>query len=100
MPNTYRPVSDRAKALYGDDDLDLDLSVTDEADALAGGHLEIAPRPYKVLVNNYAEGEQGETVDLSLPVENEGALIAGGILERADPAPKKKSARKSTGTQE
>ena len=98
--NTYRPVSDRAKALHGTDDLELDLSATDEADALAGGHLEIVPRPYRVLVNNYAEGEQGETVDLSLPVENEGALIAGGILERADPAPKKKSARKSTGTQE
>jgi hypothetical protein len=82
MPNTYRPVSDRAKALHGTDDLDLDLTAIEERDELDGGHLEIVPRLYKVLVNNFAAGEQGSTVELALPVENEKALLVGGILER------------------
>ena len=83
MPNTYRPVSDRAKALHGDDVLELDLDAVAERDELDAGHLEIVPRPYKVLVNNFANGKQGSTVDLALPVDNEAALLAGGVLERA-----------------
>jgi hypothetical protein len=93
MPNTYRPTSDRAKALYGSDDVDLDLSATDEADALQGGHLALVPRPFKVLVNNYEAGEQGDVVDLALHVDQESALVSGGILERAEP--KKPAAKKS-----
>jgi hypothetical protein len=93
MTNLYRPVSDRAQALYGSDDLELDLSPSEESDALSAGHLELVPRPYKVLVNNYAEGGQGDTVDLALPVENEAALVSGGILERAEK--KKPAAKKS-----
>lgn len=84
MPNTYRPISDRAKALYGEKDFEADYTAVDERDHLDGGHLEIVPRPYKVLVNNFAEGEQGSTVDLALPVENEKALLEGGILEREE----------------
>lgn len=100
MPNTYRPTSDRAKAMYGTEVFERDFSAADEADLVAAGHVEIVPRPYKVLVNNYAvDGhavEQGDTVELALPVENEAALVGGGILERADPAkktPAKKSAK-------
>jgi hypothetical protein len=96
MPNTYRPTSDRAKALYGDDDLDLDLSASDEADAFQGGHLALVPRPFKVLVNNYEAGEQGDVVDLALHVDQEAALVSAGILERVEPA--KKSTKKSTAT--
>jgi hypothetical protein len=91
--STYRPTSDRAKALYGDDDVDLDLSATDEADALQGGHLALVPRPFKVLVNNYEAGVQGDVVDLALHVDQEAALVSGGILERAEP--KKPAAKKS-----
>ena len=87
MTNLYRPVSDRAKALYGDADLERDFSVLDERDMLDAGHLEIVPRPYKVLVNNYDAGEQGSTVDLALLIEPEAALIAGGVLERVDKKP-------------
>ena len=83
MSNTYRPVSDRAKALHGDDVLELDLDAVAERDELDAGHLEIVPRPYKVLVNNFESGKQGSTVDLALPVDNEAALLAGGVLERA-----------------
>lgn len=96
MTNLYRPTSDRGEAIYGTDDVELDLSAPDEADLVAAGHLEIVPRPYRVLVNNYAEGEQGDVVDLALPVENEAALVGGGILERVDPEkPKKTPAKKS-----
>lgn len=91
MSNTYKPVSDRAKAIFGDDVVDLDLSPSDEKDQLDAGHLEIVPRPYKVLVNNFTGGKQNEVVDLALKVEQEGALLSGGILTRAEPA--KKSAK-------
>lgn len=90
---TYRPVSDRAKAIHGEDDLELDLTSGEEADELSAGHLEIVPRPYKVLVNNFTEGEQGSTVNLALPVDREAALVSGGILE---PAPAKKAAAKKS----
>lgn len=92
--NTYRPVSDRAKALHGDEDFEAEFSVIEERDQLEGGHLEIVPRPYKVLSDNYSAGKQGDVVDLALPVEIEAALVSGGHLERADASPKK-SAKKS-----
>ena len=83
MGNVYKPVSDRAKAVHGDDTVELDLTAAEERDELDAGHLEIVPRPYRVLVNNFESGEQGSTVDLALPVDNEAALLAGGVLERA-----------------
>ena len=89
--NTYRPVSERAKALHGEADFEAEFSATDERDHLDGGHLEIVPRPYKVLTNNYEAGKQGSTVDLALPVEQEAALIQGGHIQRADkPTTRKK----------
>jgi hypothetical protein len=87
---SYRPVSLRAKALHGDDAFEADLSAAEEADQLAGGHLEIVPRPYRVLSNNYSAGKQGDTVDLALPVETEAALILGGHIERASKPTNKK----------
>lgn len=92
MANTYRAVSDRAKAIHGDDVFEDGFSPSEERDELDGGHLEIVPRPYRVLVNNFTAGKQGDVVDLALLVEQEGALLSGGILERVDPA--KKSAKK------
>ena len=92
MSNIYRPVSDRAKAQYGSDDVERDLSAADESDMLAAGHLEIVPRPYKILVNNYEAGDQGDTVDLALRVDQEAALVSGGILERVEA---KKTAKKT-----
>lgn len=95
MSNLYRPLSERAKALLGEDPVERDWTAGEEADMLSAGHVEIVPRPYKVLVNNCSHGEQGSTVDLALPVDTESALILGGILERDDPpAPKKAAAKK------
>lgn len=92
--NTYRPVSDRAKALHGEDAFEAEFTAAEERDQLDGGHLEIVPRPYRVLSDNYAAGKQGDVVDLALPVDIEAALVSGGHLERADASPKK-SAKKS-----
>lgn len=89
--NTYRAVSDRAKALHGSEPFEAELSASDERDQLDAGHLELVPRPYKVLSNNYSAGKQGTVVDLALAVENEAALISGGHIERAsEPTNKKK----------
>jgi len=85
MTNTYRAVSDRGLALYGEDTFEAEFSATEEADALASGHLEIVPRKYKVLSNNYDAGKQGATVEAALLVELEAALIAGGHIERVGP---------------
>lgn len=91
--NTYRAISDRAKALHDPAEFEADLSATEEADELSGGHLEIVPRPYKVLSNNFSAGKQGDTVDLALLVEQEAALIEGGHIERVD-KPGKSTSRK------
>lgn len=90
MTNLYSPISARAKALHGDKPFEADLSVLDERDELAGGHLEIVPRPYEVLSNNFAAGKQGDVVDLALVVEHEAALTAGGHIQRAKSATTKK----------
>lgn len=82
--NTYRAVSARAKAIHGEDVFEAALSPVEERDQLAGGHLEIVPRAYEVLSNNYSAGKQGDVLDLALPVEIEAALIAGGHIKRAD----------------
>jgi hypothetical protein len=91
---TYRPVSERAKALFGKDDFDAEYAAAEEHDYLSGGHLEIVPSTYKVLSNNFAAGEQGDTVELALPVETEAALIQGGHIERVD---KKSASTKKKG---
>ena len=94
--NNYQPVSERGRALYGDEIFDAEFTAAEEADLVAAGHIEIAPRPYKVLSRNFAAAPQGETVELALPVEAEAALIAGGHIERAKrpAAPKKAAAKK------
>jgi hypothetical protein len=84
MANTYRAISERGKGLHGEDVFEAEFSAADEADQIAGGHLEIAPRAYKVLSDNYSAGKQGEVVDLALLVDLEAALIQGGHIERAE----------------
>jgi hypothetical protein len=82
--NTYRPLSERAKALYGDSDFEHEFSAPDERDLVGNGHLAIVPRPYKVLVGNFTvDGKpvaQDSTVELALALDNEAALLAGGFL--------------------
>lgn len=84
MTSKYKPVSDRAKATYGEDEFEADLSPAAEQDAVSSGHLERVPRKYKVLSDNYTAAPQGETFVAAYPVENERALIQGGHIERVD----------------
>ncbi len=84
MTNTYRAISVVGEHYFGEGVSDLDLSPSEERDALNGGHLEIVPRKYRVLSDNYTAGKQGEVVELALLKENDAALIQGGHLERID----------------
>lgn len=90
MANLYAPVSERAKALHGEDPFEAELSAAEEADQIGGGHLAIVPRTYRVLSNNFAAAKQGSDIDLALPVEQEAALIQGGHIERVGTKPKAK----------
>lgn len=84
MTNTYQPLSVAAKSQYGDAVVSLELSVMDEKDAIDGGHLELVPRAYKVLSDNFSGGPQdGEWLG-ALRVETEAALIQGGHIRRVD----------------
>lgn len=102
MKNTYLPVSVSAKSEHGDAPVELDLSVDAERDALTGGHLELVPRKYRILSDNYTAGGQGDVVELALPKENEAALIAGSHIERYDEPAKedKKPAAKAADKKE
>lgn len=84
MTNTYKAVSAVGEHYYGEGVTEHDLSPSEEQDALNGGHLEIVPRRYEVLSDNYAAGEQGAVVELALLKENEAALISGGHIKRVD----------------
>lgn len=84
MTNTYRPVSVSAQSTYGEGVSDLGLSVEEERDALDGHHLELVPRKYRVLSDNYTAGKQGDVVELALLKENEAALVSGGHIARYD----------------
>lgn len=87
MTNTYQPLSVAAKSQYGDAVVSLDLSVMDEKDAIDGGHLELVPRAYKVLSDNFSGGPQDSEWLGALRVETEAALIAGGHILRVDDKP-------------
>ncbi len=84
MTNTYRAISVVGEHYFGEGVSELDLSPSEEQDAISGGHLEIVPRKYRVLSDNYTAGKQGEVVELALLKENDAALIQGGHLERID----------------
>jgi hypothetical protein len=90
MTNTYRALSPAAEAAFAKGVFEADFSPSEEQDRLASGLIELVPRPYRVLSNNYAAGAQGDVVDLALLVEHEAALIQGGHIERVDAKSAKK----------
>jgi hypothetical protein len=91
MTNTYRALSPQAVAAYSDGVFEREFSPSEEQDALNSGLLELVPRKYRVLSNNYAAGKQGDVVELALLKENEAALVFGGHLERVDDKPVEKT---------
>jgi hypothetical protein len=89
--NTYKALTTAAVAAFADGVFEREFTAVQEKDALDAGLLEIVPRTYKVLSNNFAEGAQGDEVQLALLVEQESALLQGGHIERVDkPATKQK----------
>ena len=82
--NTYEATSPAAVAAFADGVFERDFSPAEEQDWLGSGLLEIVPRTYRVLSNNYEAGKQGALVELALLKEQEQALISGGHIERVD----------------
>ena len=85
--NTYRALSKAAEAAFAQDVFERDFTPAEEKDWLASGLLELVPRTYRALLNNYAAAKQGETFEAAYLVENEAALIQGGHIERVDAEP-------------
>lgn len=94
MTNTYKAISVVGEHYFGEGVVDLDLTASEEQDAIDGKHLELVPRTYRVLSDNYSAAAQGQTFEGTFPVELEAALIQGGHIERVDTAskPTKKTA--------
>jgi hypothetical protein len=69
-----------------------EFSLAEEADWLGSGLLELVPRAYRALSNNY-QVTQGETFDAAFLVENEAALIQGGHIERVNKPAKKEASK-------
>jgi hypothetical protein len=92
MANTYRALTPAAVGVFDEGVFEADYSPSEEKDHLDAGLLELVPRTYKVLSDNY-QYPQGETFEAGLLVENEAALISGGHIERVDKPPAKKAAK-------
>lgn len=84
MTNTYRALTPGAVAVYDDGVFERDFTPVEEQDALTSGLIELVPRKYRVLSNNFAAGEQDSEIEASFLVEIEQALIQGGHIERVD----------------
>ena len=84
--NQYRALTPQAVGMFEDGVFEREFTPTEERDWIDRGFLELVPRPYRVLSDNYTiEGwavPRDAVVEASFPVEIEAALIAGGHLER------------------
>ena len=89
MSNTYRALSPAAIAAFAEGEFEAEFTAAEESDWINAGLLEIVPRTYRVLSNNYSAAPQGKTFVAALLVDHESALIQGGHIERAEPAQKK-----------
>lgn len=90
MSNTYQAKTKAAEAAFSVGVFEADYTIEQERDLIGNGLLELVPRAYEVLSDNYAV-PQGETFDGAFPIEIEAALISGGHIKRVDkPAPAKK----------
>jgi hypothetical protein len=91
MTNTYRALSAAAEAAFDVGVFEAEFAPAKEADWLDSGLLELVPRTYRALSDNY-EVAQGETFERAFLIENEAALIQGGHIERVvKPTTKKKA---------
>lgn len=97
--NTYRAVSPVGVARFGPEPFDADFTVTEEADWIVNGILQLVARPYRVLTDSYTidgnpvPGGVGAVVTAAFPIETEAALISGGHLERVTPPATRKKGK-------
>ena len=84
MANTYRALSPAAVAAFDEGVFEREFTATEEHDWLASGLVEIVPRTYQQLSNNYSATTQGGTFEAAFPVGQEAALITSGHIERVD----------------
>jgi uncharacterized lipoprotein YddW (UPF0748 family) len=89
--NTYRALSPAAVAAFADGVFEHDFTPAEEKDWLDSGLVELVPRTYRVLSNNYSAAGQGEKFEGALLKEIEAGLISGGHIERVDEPPVKSS---------
>lgn len=94
MANTYRARTPAGQAAFEGGVFERDFTAAEERDWLGSGVLELVPRTYRVLSDNY-ERPKDELFDAALLVEVEAALIAGGHIERVakpktEPKPEEK----------
>lgn len=97
MTNTYRALTQAGQAAFDTGVFERDFTPVEERDWLANGVLELVPRTYRVLSDNY-ELPKGETFEAALPIEVERAQIEGGHIERVD-KPKAKRAKPKADTE-
>lgn len=84
--NIYKALSKAAEATFAVGVFEREFTPTEERDWLTSGLLEIVPRSYRVLSDNY-ERPQGEVFEAAFLVELEAALISGSHIERVDGTP-------------
>jgi hypothetical protein len=115
MSNQYRARTPAAVAMFEEGVFEREFTVTEEQDWLDRGLLELVPRPYRVLTDNYTilgwPVPQDAVVEATFPIEVEAALIDGGHLARVrrdahptvdptpDPDPDPEPARRRRTTQ-
>ena len=94
MSNLYRAKTPAGEATFAEGVFERDFTPSEEKDWLDSGQIELEPRPYNVLSDNFTiEGwpcPQNAVVTAAFPVEIEAALISGGHIQRVvdEPAPK------------
>ena len=87
MSNTYRALTPQAEAVFAPGVFEADFSPMEEKDRIDGGLIEIVPRAYRVLTDNFSGGPQGAEYKGALRIEVEQALIQGGHIERVGDDP-------------
>jgi len=92
MSNTYRALSPVAEAVFAEGVFEAEFTPAEEKDHLGSGLIELVPRKYRALSDNY-QVPQGETFDATFLVENESALIQGGHIERVNKPTKKEASK-------
>ncbi|HEU4543465.1 MAG TPA: hypothetical protein VFR23_20200 [Jiangellaceae bacterium] len=84
--NTYRALTPQAVAMFEEGVFEAEFTPAQERDWLDSGLLELVPRRYRVLSDNY-ELPKDNTFVATMLVEIEAMLTDAGHIERVDDEP-------------